>query len=267
MENGHRNVKVLVTFALENEFAAWRKRRLFREAQWGEERVYATEIDGASVGVLLTGMGPDRAGAAAAGVMWIEWETIDFCLSAGLAGSLRPEFQVGDVVAARAVVSGETRAGSREREIQCDPTLVSLAAARGAKIVDRFFRSNHVVGTAEEKRRLGELAGIVEMESFEVLLEAGAFSIRAVAIRAISDGADDNLPIDMNRILSEQGDVSIPRVVGQIARRPQSLPGLVRLGQRSRDAAEALAEYLDGYLIALVKQMGAQNIKSTVVAG
>jgi hypothetical protein len=45
--------------------------------------------------------------------------------------------------------------------------------------------------------------------------------------------------------------VSIPRVLGQVAMRPQSLPGLVRLGRKSKQAAESLAEFLDRYILAL----------------
>src|SRR4029077_345095 len=88
----------------------------------------------------------------------------------------------------------------------------------------------------------------VEMESFEVVLESLAFGVPVVAIRAISDGVDEDLPLDMNRIFADDGQVSIPRVLGQVVRHPESIPSLVRLGQQSKKAAESLAQFLDRYI-------------------
>ncbi len=48
-------VKALFTFALETEFAPWRKLRKFEKCNWGASEVWCTEVDGLSVAVLLTG--------------------------------------------------------------------------------------------------------------------------------------------------------------------------------------------------------------------
>ena len=137
------------------------------------------------------------------------------------------------------------------RTIESSPALVSFAAEAGATVVDRFYSAERAVSTAHEKRHLGESADAVEMESFQVLLKARADGIPAVAIRSISDAVDEDLPLDMNEVFTERGEVSIPRVLGQVAMRPQSLPGLVRLGRKSKQAAESLAEFLDRYILAL----------------
>ena len=70
-----------------------------------------------------------------------------------------------------------------------------------------------MISTAEEKRYLGESADAVEMESFEVLRAAAASGVPAVAIRAISDLAGEDLPLGMNGIFTDEGQVSISRVV------------------------------------------------------
>ena len=49
---------ILVTFALENEFAPLRTMRKFRSEKWGQVTAYVTGIGGADVGVVLTGAGP-----------------------------------------------------------------------------------------------------------------------------------------------------------------------------------------------------------------
>jgi hypothetical protein len=60
--------------------------------------------------------------------------------------------------------------------------------------------------------------------------------------------------------------VSIPRVLGQVALKPQSLPGLIRLGRNSRIAAQSLAHFLDSYVVALAGRAAQFETKSSVVA-
>jgi adenosylhomocysteine nucleosidase len=257
-------LKVLVTFALENEFAPWRAMHEFRAEKWSEGCVQVSNIFGVEVGVLLTGMGPKRAGAAAAGVIWGHHDSISACISTGLAGALRPEYAVGDVLAARAIYS---QAKVSNRMVTCSAPLVTLAVGEGAVVANRFYTGEQVVGTAGEKRALGHDSDAVEMESFEVVHEALAFGIPAIAIRAISDGVDDSLPIDMNRIISADGSVSVPRVIGEVAKKPQSIPGLVRLGRNSRKAAENLAKFLNSYVAALAVNSDALRSKVEANAG
>ena len=137
--------------------------------------------------------------------------------------------------------------------MQSSAPLLTFAAENGATVVEQFFSAVRVVGRAEEKRHLGAHSDAVEMESFEVLLESAASGIPAIAIRVISDTVDEDLPLDMNRIFTDEGQVSIPRVLGQVALHPGSVPDLVRLGQNSKAAAESLAGFLDKY-IATVSQ-------------
>jgi adenosylhomocysteine nucleosidase len=244
-------LKVLVTFALENEFAPWRAMHEFRAEKWSAGNVQVANVAGVEVGVLLTGMGPKRAGVAAAGVIWGDSESISACISSGLAGALRAEYVVGEILAAKSVYSQTEQSERAVREVACSAFLVMLAAEQGATEVNRFYTGEQVVGTAGEKHALGHDSDAVEMESFEVVHEALAFGIPSVAIRAISDSVDDNLPIDMNRIVSADGSVSVPRVIGEVAKKPQSIPGLVRLGKNSRKAAENLAKFLDSYIATL----------------
>jgi adenosylhomocysteine nucleosidase len=241
-------MKILVTFALENEFAPWRALRDFRADKWGEADVYRAQIGAAEVGVILTGAGPKHAGLAASSVIWGDSDSINLCVSSGLAGALKSNYQVGQVLAARSVRTEAVRADSKGNVLESSAPLLSFAAECGATVVAQFYSAERVVGRAVEKRHLGEQSDAVEMESFEILLESVAFGIPAIAIRAISDSVDDNLPLDMNRIFTDEGQVSIPRVLGQVAMHPGSVPDLVRLGQNSRVAAESLAQFLDNYV-------------------
>ena len=101
------------------------------------------------------------------------------------------------------------------------------------------------------ERLLSESAAgdAVDMESVWVLAAAWQHGVRTMAVRAVSDAADSDLPLDFNRVFTERGEVSIPKVVGQLIRRPGRLPGLLRLANESEQAASALGHFLDAYLL------------------
>jgi len=254
-------VRILVTFALEAEFAPWRKMREFRRGRWGVTDLYTTEMGGTEVGVVLTGVGPRQATRAASRALEAEQDSLMFCISSGVAGALRPEYKIGQVLAATSVAVG-FRPRPGERVVESSAPLISFAAELGATPVGRFFTADHVVLRAEEKHHLGRTADAVDMESFEILSKCVELGIPAAAIRAVSDTAQEELPLDMNRIFDDRGQVSLPRVMGQVVLHPRSLPGLVNLGQRSRRAAESVTRFLDRYLAFVAER--AKNLEARV---
>jgi adenosylhomocysteine nucleosidase len=246
-------VTILIVFALENEFAPWRERREFRSepraaSEIGGPETYTAQIAGARVEVVLTGAGPKNAASAVSKAIHAAADAFDLCISSGLAGALRPEYRIGQVLAARAVKSGSERPADESDTLPSSEALVSFAGDCGATLVERFHTSGRVIGSAAEKKYLGETADAVEMESFAVLEEAHHRGVPAVAVRAISDSADEDLPFDMTGIFTEEGRISMPLVLAQVARHPQSLSAVLKLGQNAKAAAAALAEFLDRYV-------------------
>lgn len=241
-------MRILVTFAVEAEFAPWRKLRSFTEQSVGQAGYFVAKIAAADVNVLLTGVGGKRAWVETTKIVWDGH--VDVCVSSGLAGALRSEYQIGDVLAAK-----EVHAISWKRVVASDPKLVQLAEEHGARAVGSFYSADRVIGLASDKRELGKLADAVEMESGEVLYEAAAFGAKGIAIRGISDTAEEDLPLDFNKVMTSTGEVSIPRVLGEVMCRPLSAPALVRFGTQSRLAAEKLAVFLNHYVEAVVSSM------------
>jgi adenosylhomocysteine nucleosidase len=259
-------MKILITFALENEFAPWRALRQFHSETWGEATAYVAEIGGADVGVVLTGIGPKQARTLAARAMGHQDE-INFCISAGLAGALRPELHVAQVVAARGVFAEPVNVEQITNLIEGSAPLVAFAQESGATVVDRFYSAQRVVARSEEKQLWGKAAEAVEMESYEILSVAADSGIPAVAVRSISDTVDEDLPLDMNRIFSDKGQVSIPRVLGQVALHPEAVPSLMRLGQNSKAAAESLAKFLDGYVALIAARYKTLEARAGATSG
>lgn len=238
-------MRVLVTFALDAEFAPWRKIRNFEKLPRAGMDCYSANLEGTEIDVLLTGIGGKKAWVEATKVLWDA--DVDICISSGLAGGLKPEHRLGDILAAESIYASETKT-----VIPCDLRLLEAAASCGAKVVKRFLSTDHVVLRADEKRDLGSHADLVEMESGEVLSEAAAFGARGIAVRAISDAVDEDLPLDLNRATTESGGLSFGNILGQIARNPSSVASLLRFGRQSRLAAAKLAAFLESYLKKLV---------------
>ena len=241
-------MRVLVTFAVEAEFAPWRKLRGFEKIVKGKAQLFRARVGDSEVNVLLTGVGAKNGWLEAAKVIW--GGEIAICVSSGLAGALRPDYHLGDVLAAK-----EVQAVGGRRVVAADRQLLRLAEEHGARAVDSFYSADHVIGLASEKRELGRLADAVEMESGEVLYKAAAFGAKGIAIRGISDRADEDLPLDFNRVMTRTGEVSIPRVFGEMMRHPMSTAALVRFGSQSRVAAEKLAAFLDRYVEAVASSL------------
>jgi adenosylhomocysteine nucleosidase len=234
-------MKVLVTFAVDAEFAPWRKLRQFSQSSVGDIRAYSAHITDGELIVLLTGVGGRRAWAEATRMIWDD--NVDVCISSGLAGSLKEKHRPGDVLAAK-----EVHATHWNKVIPSDSALLELATACGAKLADAFYSVDRVLVRSTEKLELGEKADAVEMESGDIMLEAVAFGAKVIAIRGISDAVDEDLPLDFNRAMSESGEVSLTKILSQAAVHPASIPALIRFGRQSRNAAEKLAIVLDAYV-------------------
>jgi adenosylhomocysteine nucleosidase len=243
-------MRVLVTFAVEAEFAPWRKRHNFRPFDVGDgAEAFAGSIAGIEILVGLTGIGPEAASKRTCDFTW--GEVLDLCITTGFAGALRPEYQIADILAAREVVPDQSRAKVLGGRIESTERLLKIAASCGAKVVNRFYSSPSAIGKIQEKAALKDFADAVEMESFEVLAEALAWMTEAIAVRAISDMANEDLPLDFDQVVTNEGELSMTRLAGQIVRQPSAIPDLLRLGKRSGAAAKRLADFLDAYLTAL----------------
>ena len=246
-------MRILVTFAVEAEFAPWSKLRQFHEkhvaaAEAAEGfKVFETTVADHTVWVHLTGIGGNRLSALAPGA---QAAGVDFVISSGLAGALRKQHDVGEVIAPRYVGVAGDAVG-----LAADSRLLRLAGAHGAKLVDAMLTTDHVVESGDEKNRLGLLADAVDMESSRIMREfAFGRKIPVVAIRAISDGSGEDLPLDFGACLTTDGKLKPLPLLKCLLDRPSKIPGLIRFGVRSRKAASNLTRFLDSFLSAMTPE-------------
>ena len=246
-------MKVVITFAVEAEFAPWRARHKFQRIELGtaedgstvhvyEARIGSEEsISTNKVWVFLTGIGWGNVKYSFRKVL-SGWPT--YCISSGLAGGLKDSFRKGDVVVAR-------RAGHLGTKlwIEGHRPMIRAAVDCGARIVESCLTADSILSSSHEKLVAGEHGDIVEMESYHILAAASGKKIPAYAvIRAISDTVREDLPIDFGKVADSQGRLRYGVLLGEIARRPQSIPALIGFGIESRRAANSLADFLDHYV-------------------
>lgn len=234
-------MRVLLSFALEMEFAPWRRIRKFVRSA-SDPSSFSVRAGANDLRVILTGMGPDGARRAASRALQ---QPADACIVCGLAGALRAGRRRGEILAASSVREAESH-----RILNGHSALLNAALKAGAREC-ALCTSKDVVATAADKGRMAGLGDIVDMESFVVMEEAQSRGIPAIALRVVSDTADENLPFDFVGTVNAQGGIETWGAVKMALRAPERLPKLIRLALHSRDAAKRLAQFLDSFVTGL----------------
>lgn len=215
-------------------------------------RLRAQKFNFAKHGILLveSGMGFDNAARTAG--MIISEAAPDLLISAGFCGGIATELQVGDVVVAKKMVIAS------ENCIEELPTatpatglnFVARQTASGERIFGGTFAGTDVI--TSKAKLSGMLSGypcpVVEMESTVIALIAAENKIPLIAIRSVSDRADEELGFSLDEFCDSSLRIRPGRVLLTILRKPRIIPQLVRLAGNSRIAAKSLTAALEKLL-------------------
>ena len=205
--------KILVCFAVREEAAAFQTLVPNRD----------------DVSILITGVG--RSNAEGVLIARLRACLPRLVFTCGFAGGLDPELKLGDVVF-------ETE--------NCDMALcqrLTAARARPAK----FFCAARIATTAAEKRELHRAtdADAVEMESAAIHAVCRGARVSCATVRVISDTAEEDLPLDFNRLANVDLSVNYAKLAWAVAKSPGKIPALLRLHKNTTFAAKQLAEVLE----------------------
>jgi hypothetical protein len=208
----------------------------------GAIRAWTGGLAGRTVTVCHTGDGPAHA-RAAAGLASRARRTV----VAGVAGALREDLQLGDLVVAEAVYDQATgaRAGARG------------AARIGTSIggvVAPVITATHIAGTPEARRRLAARwtppPAAVDLETWPLLEAARETDAPWAVLRAISDRLGDTLPPFLEACQDRGGAIRRSAVLRASLAEPSAVPTLLRLranlGVATRALAAAAADLADG---------------------
>src|ERR1700676_4848447 len=143
----------------------------------------------------------------------------------------------------------------------------SLRSSEARRMRTACFTTDEILVKASQKKSCASRAQSVDMESFEIVKAASAWGARGVVIRAISDAATEDLPINFNLTLSEKKEVSLSKVLMQLAKNPLALPSLIRFGKQSQRAGALLAAFLENYLQDLAGRKDAKSMTEAAAGG
>jgi adenosylhomocysteine nucleosidase len=205
----------LVCFAVKEEAAPFRK---------NSGRFPATKI-------LVTGMG--RKNSERALQQSLPHTLPSLVLTCGFAGALDPRLKIGDVVF------------EADPESRLAPALQEAGAAPA-----KFHCASRVATTIAEKTALRKSTGadVVEMESEFIRQICRAKKIPSATLRAISDSALDDLPLDFNELMTDDDTLSFSKLALILMKSPGKIPQLMQLQKNTRLAAQKLAEVLEKLL-------------------
>lgn len=226
------SAKIAIVAALERELhpliKQWRSTTIAHDDQ--QFKVYEANYAVAICG----GIGPESARRAAEAV--IAKYSPEVLISAGVAGALVPELHVGEVIFPEVIVN--TQDGSRHQ------TAIPESPIKNSPLARTVLASYPQIATPEQKKQLAKSYGAhaVDMESAAVALAAEKHHLPLVAIKAISDEADFELPAMAEFIRNGQFQTA-PFLV-HIALRPWLWLQVYRLARNTRTASENLCAWL-----------------------
>jgi adenosylhomocysteine nucleosidase len=185
----------------------------------------------ADVQVLLTGVGQANAERSLRAALAKGRPSL--VLSCGYAGALDPALKLGEVLFSLGEVA----------------TMKARLLATGA-CEARFHCTERIAATGEAKKALRQTTGAdaVEMESETIHRVCREQGLPCATVRAISDTALEDLPLDFNLLMSQDQRLDYAKLSGAILRSPGSIPALVRFRKQTRLASQELARVLAGFL-------------------
>jgi adenosylhomocysteine nucleosidase len=177
--------------------------------------------------VLVTGIGQRNAEMSIRHAL--DGRSPRLVLTCGFAGGLNPELAAGTVI-----FSADENSS----------VATSLLAA-GAKPA-KFHCAARVAVTAQEKCALRQRTGadVVEMESGVIRAICRERKIPSATVRVISDPANEDLPLDFNRLMDAGQNLRYGKLALALAKSPGKIGSLVKFQRQTRAAAEKLAQVL-----------------------
>lgn len=217
--------KLLIIAALERELAPLIKGWSASELISQNRRVRIFETDAAIAACAGIGVINARIASGAA-YQHAKGEVAQF-ISAGLAGALIPEFQVGEIFTPAAIVD------------DVDNGRIPTSSGSGTLVT----ASRVADGASKRAMATQHIARAVDMEAYAVADVARVYGLPFIAVKAISDKLDFPMP-PLSRFISETGNFKTASFSIYVAMRPWLIPTVLKLGRNSARATTSLSQHL-----------------------
>ena len=212
----------------------------------GSFRGYRFELAGHSCLLITSGMGVRRASAATR--ILVETSAPRILISFGIAGAVESDLQIGDVITIKSVCQLVQGVPGPLLPLSSWPEAAQEAAAqalsqRGARLL------TGTAITTSGPQIVEYLPGkmlhpILEMETAGIAQVAAEKGVPLLSLRAISDGPCAPIPFDLGKIMDEDANLQVGRLLKAIARNPKIVFQSSRLVRNTRIASDNAAAAL-----------------------
>ncbi len=221
----------------------WDQLRSLRHAHRDHLRFFIGTLNDIPVVVFRTGVGRHRARE----IVRIFFEHFEprLFISTGFGGALSPDLEIGEIIMASDIC--ELQSGLCNWRGVVPATNGEVKFRQG-----RLVTADQMIVDALDKAKIGELhkASVVDMETSAVAALCQQYSVPMLAVRAISDRSDENLPLEINSFFNN-GQVRPGLVARAIVVHPPTVVGLFKLAKHAWKAGDDLARFLQKLVAAV----------------
>jgi adenosylhomocysteine nucleosidase len=196
--------------------------------------------------LVTTGMGYSRAANGACALL--EIINPDLLISFGIAGAVKDDLNIGDVVIAGSTCMLENDhpgpplpLASISREAR--EAVLQILQPVGASLISGTAittRGSQLI----QKEWPGITNPILEMETVGIAQAAHEKKIPLLSIRSISDGPRSPIPFDLEAVLDENNDIAVGKLLRLVLHRPRILFQSRRMVRNSQIASDHVARAL-----------------------
>ena len=200
-------------------------------------------LQGQTYILVTSGMGVRRASEAARTL--VEMGAVRWLISFGIAGAVKADLQIGDVITPEAVCRLEQGVPGPLLPITSWPEAALGAATQVLSKRGAHLFSGTAVTTGGSQVNEEQLEGvncpILEMETAGIAQVAASKGIPLLSLRAISDGPCAPIPFDLGEMMDEDANLQAGRLLKAIVRHPSVLLQSRRLMRNTSIAADNAA--------------------------
>lgn len=219
-------------------------------AMLGPFRCYRFQLSGRNCLLVKSGIGFKRAMEAAR--MLIATVHPQLLISFGVAGAVRDDLKIGDVI-----VAGQTFLLDKCKESQFHRLVLLSDEAWLAAMQVLGQRSNRLVHGTVVTTRISDATRflpkemahpVLDMETAGIAQAAFEHRIAVLGLRAVSDGPNEPLSFDLEAMTDEDFNLSILKAAKMVLRRPKLALGSFQIIRNVRKASENVAAALAAVL-------------------
>lgn len=210
--------------------------------------VYIHTVGEREYWLIPTGMGLQNARQAA--VRMLRGRSFHLIVSTGFACALKDASIGGLLVGQEAFyMSGRDQVCSKSIQVpgaEREALMAVVTQLASPVFVGRFVSTDQIVARASEKARFATCTQAIglDMESWALADEAQRAGVPFVIVRSVSDGVNEDLPLDFNLFLRPSGWF---KGLKTVLFTPSCLLGIDRLRRQSAVAGKTLTEFFQRY--------------------